>query len=371
MAIPQTSITLETALAWAKSGRESNKVYRFLFLHPDDFFTIPKEKKWSIAHQVVYNGDVSLLGRILALFYDDQIQIRTLSGDQKTLLDVAKDRQKYHPEMYNYVEQLFLRDDLIQAAKTNNWRLVSEILQNNPRLANEKPPYSTFFLLHYIVQNGDTRILEDLFHRFQFDTNVFSVDLETPLDLARRLKRHDMCSIFEPTTKERLSSDLIKYRAAASSTNAKPVSSELPYPAIDPFPTVDFHHTSIIITQAGDYQLEKKSLFSTIPTGLSKSEHINKTEVIDNQFLAPNSEPLPTTPVTPTSQSQLLRNLTCPLTQEIFVDPVIASDGQTYERAAIMKWIEKYECSPMTGLRMDPTFTDNIEIKQIIQSMRK
>ncbi|CAF1264103.1 unnamed protein product [Rotaria magnacalcarata] len=32
--------------------------------------------------------------------------------------------------------------------------------------------------------------------------------------------------------------------------------------------------------------------------------------------------------------------LCCPITQELFVDPVIAEDGQTYERAAIVRWLQ-------------------------------
>ena len=41
--------------------------------------------------------------------------------------------------------------------------------------------------------------------------------------------------------------------------------------------------------------------------------------------------------------------LTCPITLEIFVDPVLASDGHTYERSAIVEWIKHHNnTSPMT-----------------------
>jgi len=52
------------------------------------------------------------------------------------------------------------------------------------------------------------------------------------------------------------------------------------------------------------------------------------------------------------------------------IDPVIASDGQTYEREAILEWIKTFPCSPMTGAPMDATFTDNVELKQIIKTMQ-
>ncbi|KAG2501949.1 hypothetical protein HYH03_000447 [Edaphochlamys debaryana] len=42
---------------------------------------------------------------------------------------------------------------------------------------------------------------------------------------------------------------------------------------------------------------------------------------------------------------------TCPITQEVLRDPVVASDGFTYERAAIAKWIATGKLtSPMTNL---------------------
>jgi hypothetical protein len=365
MATPQTSITLETALLWAKSGREWDKVYRFLFIHPDDFFSVPRGKAWSIAHQVVYHGNVALLKRILALFYDDQIDICKLSLDRKTLLDVANNRRNCNEEMYNYVQQLFHQNDLMQAAKQKNWLVFREILEKNPHLVNEKPPYSTLFPLHYVVQYGDATILEDLFRRFRFDTNVLSIDSETPLDLARRLKRNDICSILQPTANERLHSDLISFRTTRTLTNERPSSPRLPYPTIDPFPSPDFSTTLISITPAGDYQVEKNGWLPTISTEPSK------TQVTDNQLLVPDSNVEPSTPVTPVSESHLLRNLKCPLTQQIFVDPVIATDGLTYERAAITEWTRLYACSPMTGEKMNANFTDNTEMKQIIQSMRR
>jgi hypothetical protein len=38
----------------------------------------------------------------------------------------------------------------------------------------------------------------------------------------------------------------------------------------------------------------------------------------------------------------------CPITCEIMVDPVLADDGQTYERKAIVTWIAKNSTSPIT-----------------------
>jgi hypothetical protein len=42
----------------------------------------------------------------------------------------------------------------------------------------------------------------------------------------------------------------------------------------------------------------------------------------------------------------------CPITQEIMNDPVVASDGHTYERTAIEMWLQTHNSSPMTGLQL-------------------
>ena len=39
----------------------------------------------------------------------------------------------------------------------------------------------------------------------------------------------------------------------------------------------------------------------------------------------------------------------CPITHDLLREPVCASDGQTYERAAIEKWLRSKNISPMTG----------------------
>ena len=47
----------------------------------------------------------------------------------------------------------------------------------------------------------------------------------------------------------------------------------------------------------------------------------------------------------------------CPLTHEIFVHPVVLSDGYTYEESAIRQWLERNRTSPMTGETVsDPPF---------------
>jgi hypothetical protein len=46
---------------------------------------------------------------------------------------------------------------------------------------------------------------------------------------------------------------------------------------------------------------------------------------------------------------QVSEALCCPITHEVFVDPVVAADGITYERSAIVDWLSTHDTSPMTN----------------------
>ncbi|KAK9830329.1 hypothetical protein WJX72_011044 [[Myrmecia] bisecta] len=45
--------------------------------------------------------------------------------------------------------------------------------------------------------------------------------------------------------------------------------------------------------------------------------------------------------------NKLRDTVCCPITQVLFRDSVIAADGQTYERAAIVEWLDRHNTSPM------------------------
>lgn len=70
--------------------------------------------------------------------------------------------------------------------------------------------------------------------------------------------------------------------------------------------------------------------------------------------------------------------LTCPITHERFVDPVIAYDGITYERAAVNAWIRKQihegqpRTSPKTGAPMAiPFLVPNVAIRKLLAEVNE
>lgn len=51
----------------------------------------------------------------------------------------------------------------------------------------------------------------------------------------------------------------------------------------------------------------------------------------------------------PTVHPPIPEEYLCPITQEVMRDPVLADDGFIYEQAAIARWLETKDTSPMTG----------------------
>lgn len=59
----------------------------------------------------------------------------------------------------------------------------------------------------------------------------------------------------------------------------------------------------------------------------------------------------------------------CPITTEIFFDPVMTCDGQTYEKSAIEEWLKNHDKSPITGVVLsNKKLIPNFVMKKLINS---
>ena len=69
----------------------------------------------------------------------------------------------------------------------------------------------------------------------------------------------------------------------------------------------------------------------------------------------------------------LARIFTCPISHDIMEDPVICSDGQTYERSAIQPWFDLgNNTSPITNAALANTILiPNIALRQAIEAHKK
>ncbi|CAF2708819.1 unnamed protein product [Rotaria sp. Silwood2] len=81
---------------------------------------------------------------------------------------------------------------------------------------------------------------------------------------------------------------------------------------------------------------------------------------------APSCTPPRTRSPSPTEYSEVSKDFICPITGTLFHDPVVASDGHTYEREAIVRWLQRERISPITREAMS---IDKINPNRIIKSM--
>jgi hypothetical protein len=61
----------------------------------------------------------------------------------------------------------------------------------------------------------------------------------------------------------------------------------------------------------------------------------------------------------------------CPLSLSIMKEPVVASDGHTYEKKEIQKWMLQKNISPLTRAKMEPHFFPNLLLKNQIDDWKK
>jgi len=58
----------------------------------------------------------------------------------------------------------------------------------------------------------------------------------------------------------------------------------------------------------------------------------------------------------------------CPITQAVMTDPVLGSDGRSYERSAITEWLRTHNTSPLTREVMTAeTLKPNYALRSLIQ----
>lgn len=103
--------------------------------------------------------------------------------------------------------------------------------------------------------------------------------------------------------------------------------------------------------------------------------------ISDNVLSSPRSRarrraPSPTAPPRPRSPSPTEgytapNHLVCPIQMTVFHDPVVASDGHTYERSAIVNWLRTNTTSPVTRQAISKdTLNPNLLIKQLAEEFR-
>ena len=72
---------------------------------------------------------------------------------------------------------------------------------------------------------------------------------------------------------------------------------------------------------------------------------------------------------TKSAVNEAFAELVCPITFSLPVDPVMAEDGNVYERSAIVEWLEKQHKSPVTNMEMGTRLLPALRVKNMIRAM--
>ena len=64
-----------------------------------------------------------------------------------------------------------------------------------------------------------------------------------------------------------------------------------------------------------------------------------------------------------------INNFICPISRELFYDPVVAEDGHIYEKQQLEKWLQECDTSPMTRERIGNNFKSCQIIKNMIDML--
>ena len=64
--------------------------------------------------------------------------------------------------------------------------------------------------------------------------------------------------------------------------------------------------------------------------------------------------------------AELGESLCCPITQQLLIDPVVVSSGQTYERNAIVRHMKTSAKCPLTNQPIAPTLVPNWLVKKLV-----
>ena len=87
-------------------------------------------------------------------------------------------------------------------------------------------------------------------------------------------------------------------------------------------------------------------------------------------FAPPVVTPYPSTlaavTISKALNSSFEQHVLCPITQAVMREPVVASDGHTYERSALMRWMETNDTSPMTNEKITNLIVPNYNLRAIM-----
>ncbi|CAF1545946.1 unnamed protein product [Rotaria sp. Silwood1] len=320
-----------------------------IHFHPEWLTVIPENRKWAILHHIVYSGNIDHLDQVLASQKSNKdFRLLSKTTEGETVLDIAKSRDDLS-DMLKHIERLVKLDELLNYAKERNWNKCYEIVKEDPRLGNEKPPYRLFYLIHQLAYADEVEQFKKFqeLENFKFDLTL-RVDRKKINDIAREGKGEKFAQYIEKTYPSFFNTDNTNDKLYEPSKQAK-------------------EHTNNI-----NALIEQRNVFDESSFSFGPAQNLLTRKEADKKVKPKLVSPSPTTgTMKPLQQpiDAILSFLTCSLTQAIVKDPVVAADGFTYERTAIEKWLQSNDRSPMTNEKLAHiNLNPNLIVKRILDS---
>ncbi|CAF1521111.1 unnamed protein product [Adineta ricciae] len=273
-------------------------VYRTLLAKPEYLTSIPNHESYSILHYLVIHGALNLFNQVIAI---PNIRFILLtksatkpSKDVLQLADENRSKSGNHRKLFQTIDRLVQMDKFAEYGKNNQTNECKRMLELDQHLVNEKPPYRRYYLIHHLAYANNRQAFDELRQICQFNMTLLTSDMNTASEVAFERNHKDFARYLE---------------------------------------TLSPQMRAIREQHQKDKQKGKAS-------SKSAAEPAENDPGLEKQIIS-------------TGGDNMLDCFTCPLTKEIFRDPVVLSDGFTYERTAIQQWLDLgNRRSPMTNIEL-------------------
>lgn len=161
------ALSKETAYEMARDGKNPTEIIEWIRNNPTDLTHIPV--KWSILHQVIYNGDVNLLKSLLEI-PQVYFPLNYKTADGKSVAEILQEANEENNNvkaMEEYIELLQTWDQYCELAKNNletkNQKLWAW-LRTHASLCYIAPPSRRWSIAMQIVFSGNVERIQTLFN---------------------------------------------------------------------------------------------------------------------------------------------------------------------------------------------------------------
>ncbi|CAF1570835.1 unnamed protein product [Didymodactylos carnosus] len=301
---------------YAKKNVNPDLIYGSLIYNSNVLTTIPPNETLSILHHIVSHGNLDLFSSVIAIPNLRFILLTKSAGKpSKDILEISHEnikKSQQHKMIYKRIKELNELDKFVEYAKHNQTDQCKQMLiQTDIDLANMKPPYRKYYLIHHLAYANNRREFDELRNlgTCHFNMLLLTSDNKTAAEVAFENHHKDFGNYLES-----LSPEMKKIREKHQAIQQ-----------------------SLIIAQQEEEKYVEQQLQS---------------------IQLPNN---------------MLSCFTCPLTKELFIDPVVCADGFTYERAAIQQWLNGGQTrSPMTNMELSNTnLVPNLVLKSALDELRE